>query len=89
MMARLILPAFFREGIARWTRSGIGSDVIEAGCRTVIGGRCKHSGMFWGVSGAEHILALRCINASQRDADFGQHRLAELAARKDPVPRAA
>jgi hypothetical protein len=48
----------------------IGSDVIETGCRTVIVGRCKHSGMFWGEPGAKHILALRCINASRRDADF-------------------
>jgi len=25
----------------------IGSGVVEAGCKTVIGGRCKQSGMFW------------------------------------------
>ena len=36
----------------------IGSGVIEAGCKTVIGARCKQSGMFWGKPGAEHILAL-------------------------------
>ena len=27
----------------------IGSGVIEAGCKTIIGARCKQSGMFWGV----------------------------------------
>ena len=39
----------------------IGSGVVEAGCKTVIGARCKQSGMFWGEPGAENILALRCI----------------------------
>ena len=67
----------------------IGSGVIEAGCKTVIGGRCKQSGMFWGKPGAEHILALRCINASQRDDDFWKHRLAQLAERKAAARRAA
>ena len=67
----------------------IGSGVIEAGCKTVIGGRCKQSGMFWGKPGAEHILALRCINASQRYEDFWKHRLAQLAARKVPKMCAA
>jgi hypothetical protein len=43
----------------------IGSGVVEAGCKTVIGTRCKQSGMFWGEAGAENILALRCIHASR------------------------
>ena len=59
----------------------IGSGVIEAGCKTIIGARCKQSGMFWGIPGAEHILALRCINASRRDEPFWTHRLAQLATR--------
>jgi hypothetical protein len=42
----------------------IGSGVIEAGCKTVIGSRCKQSGMFWGEPGAENILAFRCIQAT-------------------------
>ena len=67
----------------------IGSGVIEAGCKSVIGGRCKQSGMFWGKPGVEHILALRCINASQRDGEFWKHRLAQLAARRTSAPRAA
>ena len=67
----------------------IGSGVIEAGCKTVIGGRCKQSGMFWGKPGAEHILALRCINASRRDTDFWKHRLAQLAVCNTPTVRAA
>lgn len=38
----------------------VGSGVIEAGCKTVIGSRFKASGMFWTVRGANAILALRC-----------------------------
>ena len=64
----------------------IGSGVVEAGCKTVIGSRCKQSGMHWGVPGAQHVLALRCINASGRLADFWKHRLNSRAAH---LPRAA
>ena len=67
----------------------IGSGVIEAGCKTVIGSRCKQSGMFWGEPGAQNILALRCVNSSRRLADFWKSRLNDLAARYDPLPRAA
>lgn len=38
----------------------IGSGVVEAGCKTVVGQRVKESGMFWSVSGAEHVLGIRC-----------------------------
>jgi hypothetical protein len=37
-----------------------GSGVVEAGCKTVIGGRCRGSGMRWSEPGATHILELRC-----------------------------
>jgi hypothetical protein len=37
-----------------------GSGVVEAGCKTVIGGRCKGSGMLWSEAGATHVLDLRC-----------------------------
>lgn len=57
----------------------IGSGVVEAGCKTVIGSRCKQSGMHWGVPGAQHILALRCIHASARLHDFWHHRLTTRA----------
>lgn len=36
----------------------VGSGVIEAGCKSVIGSRLKQSGMFWTVRGANAILAL-------------------------------
>ena len=39
----------------------IGSGVIEAGCKTVVGQRLKQSGMFWSEHGAEDILSLRCL----------------------------
>jgi len=38
----------------------VGTGVIEAGCKSLIGARCKQSGMFWTVRGANAILALRC-----------------------------
>ena len=37
-----------------------GSGIVEAGCKTVIGGRCKNSGMLWSEPGANHVLDLRC-----------------------------
>lgn len=67
----------------------IGSGVVEAGCKTVIGGRCKQSGMFWSESGAENILALRCIHSSRRLEDFWKYRLNQHAARNDTLPLAA
>ena len=67
----------------------IGSGVIEAGCKTVVGGRCKQSGMFWGKPGAEHILSLRCINASWRDAEFWNHRINLISSRYPSRKRAA
>ena len=67
----------------------IGSGVIEAGCKTVIGSRCKQSGMFWGEPGAENILALRCIHASQRRDQFWQERLNARAAENDGLRLAA
>jgi hypothetical protein len=67
----------------------IGSGVVEAGCKTVIGGRCKQSGMFWSESGAQNILALRCIHSSRRLDEFWKHRLSAHAARNDTLPFAA
>jgi hypothetical protein len=67
----------------------IGSGVVEAGCKTVIGARCKQSGMFWGEAGAENILAFRCINASRRLDAFWKERLNAHAAENDALPLAA
>lgn len=67
----------------------IGSGVVEAGCKTVIGARCKQSGMFWSESGAQNILALRCIHSSRRLDEFWKFRLNTHAARNDSLPLAA
>lgn len=67
----------------------IGSGVVEAGCKTIIGGRCKQSGMFWSESGAENILALRCIHSSRRLDQFWKHRLNHRTATNDLLPLAA
>jgi hypothetical protein len=67
----------------------IGSGVIEAGCKTVIGARCKQSGMFWSQPGAEHVLALRCIHSSRRLDAFWKDRLNNHAARNDSLALAA
>jgi hypothetical protein len=48
----------------------VGSGVIEAGCKTIIGTRCKQSGMFWTVRGANAILALRCCYFNGRFEDY-------------------
>lgn len=67
----------------------IGSGVVEAGCKTVIGARCKQSGMFWSESGAQNILALRCIHSSHRLDQFWRYRLDRHAAINDTLPLAA
>ena len=51
----------------KWFRSRglfVGSGVVEAGCKSVIGQRLKQSGMHWTVTGADSIIALRCDQAS-------------------------
>jgi len=53
---RMRYPEFRRQHLF------VGSGVIEAACKTVIGSRCKQSGMFWTVRGANAILALRCCH---------------------------
>jgi hypothetical protein len=54
----------------------VGSGVIEAGCKTVIGLRLKRSGMFWTVRGANAILALRCCQMNGEFEDYWESRAA-------------
>ena len=54
----------------------VGSGVIEAGCKTVIGHRLKQSGMFWAVKGANSVLALRCSHLNGRFEDYWEARRA-------------
>lgn len=48
----------------------VGSGVIEAGCKTVVGSRLKQSGMFWTVRGANAIIALRCCLMNGRFENY-------------------
>lgn len=50
----------------------IGSGIVEAGCKCVVGTRCKRSGMRWTKRGAQHILALRCLLLSNRWDEYWQ-----------------
>ena len=43
----------------------IGSGVVEAGCKTVVGQRLKQSGMRWGIRGADHLLTVRAALLSR------------------------
>jgi hypothetical protein len=69
-----------RYGTFRKLELFIGSGVIEAGCRSVIGIRCKQSGMFWTEQGAGAVMALRSLNAGNRLNSFWQARHVSLAA---------
>jgi hypothetical protein len=54
----------------------VGSGVVEAGCKTVIGQRLKQSGMEWSLRGANAIIALRCVMKSNRFEDYWESRVA-------------
>jgi len=54
----------------------VGSGVVEAGCKTLIGQRLKQSGMEWSIRGANAILPLRCVIQSGRFEDFWESRTA-------------
>jgi len=66
--ARMRYEDFRKQGLF------VGSGVVEAGCRTVIGQRLKQSGMHWTVKGANNIIALRCCILSGRWEDFWEYR---------------
>jgi hypothetical protein len=68
--ARMRYPKFRRQHLF------VGSGVIEAGCKTVIGSRLKQSGMFWTVRGANSIIALRCCHLNGRFEDYWEGRRA-------------
>ena len=67
---RMRYPKFRRQHLF------VGSGVIEAGCKTVIGSRLKQSGMFWTVRGANAIVALRCCHLNGRFEDYWEARRA-------------
>jgi hypothetical protein len=65
---RMRYPEFRAQGLC--TSTG----VVEAGCKTAIGTRCKRPGMHWTVAGADAIIALRCCKLSGRFEDFWERR---------------
>jgi hypothetical protein len=67
---RMRYPKFRRQHLF------VGSGVIEAGCKSVIGSRLKQSGMFWTVRGANAILALRCSHLNSRFETYWEARRA-------------
>lgn len=54
----------------------VGSGVVEAGCKTIVGQRLKRSGMHWTVRGANAIIALRCLILSGHWEAFWESRSA-------------
>lgn len=67
-----------RMRYAEFRRQGlfVGSGVVEAGCKHIIGARLKQSGMEWTVRGANAIISLRCLIHSGRFEDFWESRAA-------------
>ena len=72
---------YFRENASRMQYADfkeqglfVGSGVIEAGCKNVIGKRLKQSGMHWSVRGANAIISLRCAVLSG-EFELAEHRL--------------
>lgn len=65
-----------RMRYAQFRRQGlfVGSGVIEAGCKTIVGQRLKQSGMRWSLRGANAIIALRCAQLSGRWEEFWEMR---------------
>jgi hypothetical protein len=69
---RMRYPQFRKQGFF------VGSGVIEAGCKTIIG-RLKQSGMFWTVRGANAIIALRCCQLNGKFEDYWEARRAGVS----------
>ena len=77
-------PARTTCGTFRQAGYFIGSGVVEAGCKTLIGKRMKNSGMFWSEAGGQGMLDLRCAFLSHRLDAFCQARATAHA----PTPQA-
>lgn len=74
---RMMYATFKKDGYF------IGSGVVEAGCKTVVGKRAKQSGMFWRVYGAQNILNIRCSVISETyDLYWQARRQAQIQALK-------
>ena len=71
---RMRYPAFRAMGLC------VGSGVLEAGCKHVVGTRFKRPGMHSSVAGVNAMAALRCCVLSNRLDDFWIRRKARSAA---------
>lgn len=80
---RMLYGSYRRKG---WF---IGSGVIEAGCKTLVGKRLKQSGMFWSEAGATGVLNFRTTLLSRRFDDFWRDRAYHHAARNDVLSLAS
>ncbi len=49
-----------RYGLFKAAGLFIGSGVIEAACKTIVGKRMKNAGMHWSKKNAQGLIALRC-----------------------------
>ena len=65
----------------------IGSGVVEAGCKTVVGRRLKQSGMFWSHRGGDDLLALRCLILGPDFSKIWEARLPILNAQRAKPPK--
>jgi len=54
----------------------VGSGVVEAGCKSIIGLRLKRSGMEWTICGANSIISLRCAHLSNKIESFWEQNAA-------------
>jgi hypothetical protein len=63
---RMDYPAYRHRGMH------IGSGVVEAACKHVVGARCKRAGMRWTVDGIEATLALRTQLLNDRWDEYWQ-----------------
>ena len=83
---RMRYPDFRAQGLQ------VGSGVVEGGCKNVVGGRLKQSGMRWTKDGADAVLELRCCILSGRYEQFWELRTddsgrrEESRAASDPAP---
>jgi hypothetical protein len=60
---RMDYPAYRAAGLF------IGSGIVEAGCKKLIGARFKCSGMIWSEPGAKNLLHIRAAFLSQTRFD--------------------
>ena len=65
----------------------IGSGVVEAGCKTVVGRRLKQSGMFWSHRGGDDLLTLRCMTLGPNFPRIWRARHAILQAQRSKPPK--